>query len=128
LKRLMLKSKIHRAALTGLELDYEGSIAVDQHLLHAADIWPGEQVHVLNLNNGARIVTYAIAAPAGSGTVLLNGPAARCGQIGDRVIIVSYGEMSDEEARSFIPRIVFVNNANVITNPNHSMGKKEVVK
>ena len=75
----MLKSKIHRATLTGTELNYEGSIAIDAKLLKAADMLPGEQVHVLNVNNGSRLITYIIEAPAGSGTVLLNGPAARLG-------------------------------------------------
>ena len=77
MQRFMLKSKIHRATLTGTDLDYEGSIAIDRDLMDAADMLPGEQVHVLNLNNGQRLVTYVIEAPAGSGTMLLNGPAAR---------------------------------------------------
>ena len=80
MQRFMLKSKIHRATLTGTELDYEGSIAIDGDLIAAADLLPGEQVHVLNLNNAQRLVTYVIAAPAGSGTMLLNGPAARLGR------------------------------------------------
>jgi hypothetical protein len=75
----MLRSKIHRATLTGAELDYEGSIAIDRDLMAAADLLPGEQVHVLNLSNGQRLITYVIEAPAGSGTMLLNGPAARLG-------------------------------------------------
>ena len=79
MQRFVLKSKIHRAKLTATELDYEGSIAIDKTLLEAAGILPGEQVHVLNLSSGARIVTYAIEAEAGSGTVMLNGPAARMG-------------------------------------------------
>jgi L-aspartate-alpha-decarboxylase len=84
-QRLMLRSKIHRATLTGADLDYEGSIALDRDLMEAADLLPGEQVHVLNLNNAQRLITYVIEAPAGSGTVLLNGPAARLGQKGDVV-------------------------------------------
>jgi aspartate 1-decarboxylase len=108
----MLRSKIHRARLTGTELDYEGSIAIDSILMQTADLLAGEQVHVLNLDNGSRIITYVIEAPASSGTMMLNGPAARMGQVGDRVIVLSYGEMTDEEARSVRPRIVFVDENN----------------
>lgn len=108
MKRYMLKSKLHRVRLTGTELDYEGSITIDRALLEAADMLPGEQVHVLNLSNGSRIVTYVIEAPAGSGTVLLNGPAARTGQVGDQVIVLSYCELEDEEARAHSPTVVLV--------------------
>ncbi len=108
----MLKSKIHRATLTGTELDYEGSITVDEELLEKADILPGEQVHVLNLNNNARLITYAITAPKGSGTVMLNGPAARTAVAGDKVIILSYCELPDEEAKSWKPTIIFVDDKN----------------
>jgi len=113
-KRFMLKSKIHRARLTGVDLDDEGSITIDRVLLDAADMLPGEQVHVLNLNNGSRIVTYIIAAPAHSGTVLLNGPAARMGQPRDSVIVLTYCELSDDEARAFEPRIVLVDENNAV--------------
>ena len=108
----MLKSKIHRVRLTGTELGYEGSIALDAALLEAAGIVENEQVHLLNLSNGSRLVTYAIPAPAGSGTVLLNGPAARMGEVGDLLIVLSYSEMSDEESRSFRPRVVMVDDEN----------------
>jgi aspartate 1-decarboxylase len=108
----MLKSKIHRATLTGTDLDYEGSITVDQDALEKADILPGEQVHVLNINNGQRFVTYAIAAPRGSGTVLLNGPAARLGSVGDKVIIISYCEVPAEKAKGLEPKIVLVDDEN----------------
>ena len=108
----MLKSKIHGATLTGTDLDYEGSITVDQDLLEKADILPSEQVHVLNINNGQRFVTYAIAAPRGSGTVLLNGPAARLGSVGDRVIIISYCEVPGEKANGLEPKIVLVDDGN----------------
>jgi len=110
--RFMLKSKIHRATLTGTDLDYQGSIAIDGDLIRAAGLLPGEQVHVLNLNNGSRLVTYVIEAPAGSGTVLLNGPAARLGLRGDKVVIISYCGVSDEEARTFQPVVVHVDDAN----------------
>lgn len=108
----MLKSKIHRATLTGTELNYEGSIAIDSGLLEEADILPGEQVHVLNVNTGARLVTYAIVAPAGSGTVLLNGPAARLGAPGDPVIVLTYCDLEDAEARRHQPRVVLVDGKN----------------
>ena len=108
MRRIMMKSKIHRATLTGTELDYQGSIAIDKTLLEAADILPGEQVHVLNLSSGARLVTYAIQAEAGSGTVMLNGPAARMGVPGDLLVVLTYCAVSDEEARAFRPKVVRV--------------------
>lgn len=108
----MLKSKIHRATLTGTELHYEGSIAIDQNLLEKADILPGEQVQVLNVNTGARLMTYAIKAPRGSGTILLNGPAARLGMAGDPVIILTYCQLSDEEARRHKPTVILVDAKN----------------
>jgi aspartate 1-decarboxylase len=110
----MLRSKIHRATLTGTELEYEGSIAIDRDLIRAADMLPGEQVHVLNLSNAERLITYVIEAPAGSGTVLLNGPAARLGARGDQVIILAYAAVDDEEARRLKPTIVHVNEKNRI--------------
>ncbi len=115
MRRFMLKSKIHRATLTGIELHYEGSVTVDQDLLDAADILPGEQVQVLNLNNGARLITYAISAPRGSGTVLLNGPAARRGMTGDLVSILSYCDIGDEDARRFKPKVILVGEGNRAT-------------
>ncbi len=113
--RTMLKSKIHRATLTGCDLDYEGSIAIDSDLLQAADILPGEQVHVLNLSNGARLVTYAIEAAAGSGTVMLNGPAARAGLAGDLLVVITYAEYSPEDLAVRKTRIVKVDRSNKIT-------------
>ena len=110
--RTMLKSKIHRATLTGTELNYEGSIAVDQDLLDLADILPGEQVQVLNLNSGARLITYAISAPAESETVLLNGPAARLGVPGDLVIILTYCQTTDDEARQMTSKVILVDKKN----------------
>jgi aspartate 1-decarboxylase len=110
--RIMLKSKIHRATVTGTALEYEGSIAIDTDVLERADVLPGEQVHVFNVNNGQRFVTYAIAAARGSGTVLLNGAAARLGEPGDKVIIVSFAGVPDDEARSFQPRILLVDGKN----------------
>ena len=112
MQRFMLKSKIHRATLTGTELDYEGSIAIDRDLLEAADMLPGEQVQVLNLNNGQRLITYAIEAPAGSGTMMLNGPAARLATPGDTVIVLSYCVVSDEEAGAVQARVIRVDPQN----------------
>ena len=110
LNRFMLKSKIHRATLTGTELDYEGSITIDSDLLAKANILPGEQVHVVNINNGSRIVTYVLEDKSGSGTVLLNGAAARCGIQGDKVIIMSYCVTSN----NLQAKIVFVDEKNNI--------------
>ena len=114
MQRIMLKSKIHRATLTATDLQYEGSIGIDRILLDAADILPGEQVHVLNINNGNRLITYAIEAPAGSGTMMLNGPAARCGMPGDIVIVLTYANFDDAEAKRFHPNIIRVDEANRI--------------
>jgi aspartate 1-decarboxylase len=110
----MLKSKIHRATLTGTELDYEGSIAIDRDLLRAADMLPGEQVHVLNLNNASRLVTYIIEAEAGSGTMMLNGPAAHLGATGDQVVILSYCSVDEDEARRHRPKVIQVDRQNRI--------------
>ena len=113
MQRFMLKSKIHRATVTGVELEYEGSISLDQDLLDRAGILPGEQVHVLNLSNGNRLITYAISAPRGSGTVMLNGPAAHKGAVGDRVIILTYCALGDEEAQeTHKPRVIVVDENN----------------
>ena len=114
MERIMLLSKIHGAVLTGAELDYEGSITIDADLLKRADMLPGEQVHVLNTNNGQRIVTYTIAGDRGSGEITLNGPAARCGQIGDKVIILCYAQFSDEQAKLYKPKIVLVDERNQV--------------
>lgn len=114
MQRIMLKSKIHRATLTATDLHYEGSISIDKNLLDAADILPGEQVHVLNINNGNRLVTYAIEAPAGSGTMMLNGPAARCGMPGDIIVIISYANYDESEACILKSNIIRVDNANRI--------------
>lgn len=111
-QHIMLKSKLHRAMLTGVEPDYEGSIALDRSLMERAGILPFEQVHVLNLNNGSRLITYAIEAPAGSGTVMLNGPAARQGLKGDVVVILSYALLSDAELRTHKPTVILMDAKN----------------
>ncbi|MBQ9371265.1 MAG: aspartate 1-decarboxylase [Thermoguttaceae bacterium] len=112
MRRTMLKSKIHRATLTGCFLEYEGSISIDADLLKAADILPGELVHVLNVNNGRRLVTYAIEAPAGSGTVMLNGPAARDGYQGDILVIITYAEYEADELSNYRAKVVKVDAQN----------------
>jgi len=112
MQRLMLKAKIHRATLTATELHYEGSVALDRLLLEQADILPGEQVHVLNVNNGERIVTYVIEAPAGSGTVSLRGAAARTGQVGDTLIILTYAVVLEAERAAFKSQTVYVDAQN----------------
>lgn len=112
--RHMLKSKIHRATVTDANLNYVGSITIDESLMEAADILPHEQVQVVNINTGARFETYAIAGAAQSGTICLNGAAARLAQPGDLVIIMSYALMDDLEARRAVPRIVHVDSGNRI--------------
>jgi aspartate 1-decarboxylase len=112
MQRIMLKSKIHRATLTGSNLNYEGSITIDEDLMEQADLLPGEQVHVLDINNGARFITYVIVGDRGSGDILLNGAAARLGQIGDQVIILSYGQIPTPEAKKFEAALVFVDENN----------------
>lgn len=108
----LLKGKIHRAAVTQCDLNYEGSISVDAGLMERAGILSHEQVDVLNINNGQRFTTYAIPAPAGSGIIGVNGAAARLAQKGDLVIIIAYARMEEQEARSFQPRVVMVDSAN----------------
>jgi aspartate 1-decarboxylase len=108
----LLKGKIHRAAVTQCDLNYEGSISVDAALMERAGILPHEQVDVLNINNGQRFTTYALPAPPGSGIVGVNGAAARLAQKGDLVIIVAYARMEEAQAKSFQPRVVIVDAAN----------------
>ena len=108
----LLKGKVHRAMVTQCDLHYEGSISVDATLLERAGILAHEQVDVLNINNGERFTTYAIPAPAGSGTIGVNGAAARLAQKGDLVIIVAYARMEEADAKSFQPRVVLVDAAN----------------
>jgi aspartate 1-decarboxylase len=112
--RTMLKSKIHRARVTDANIDYEGSISIDRKLMAEADILPYEQVHVLNINNGARFTTYAIEGAAGSGAICLNGAAARLAVKGDIVIILTYTQVPEEQTKNYRPKIVHVNEKNVI--------------
>ena len=107
----VVKSKIHRVHVNGAELDYIGSITLDQDLMDAAGIVSGERVYIVNINNGERFDTYTIVGERGSGEVTLNGPAARRVQKGDIIIIIAYARMSVEEAKAFKPSIVFPNEA-----------------
>jgi len=110
----MCKSKINPATITASHLWYDGSITIDQALMEAAGLLPGEQVHVLNINSGERIITYTIVGDRGSGTICLNGPAARSGMVGDRVTILSYAQVIEEEARTLKMIIVRVDDQNRI--------------
>jgi aspartate 1-decarboxylase len=112
--RTMLKSKIHRATVTEGNINYEGSITIDRELMEAADILPYEQVQVLNINNGARFSTYTIEGKPGSGEICLNGAAARLAVKGDLVIILTYTDMPEAEARDYKPIIVHVDKNNAI--------------
>ena len=103
----VLKSKIHRVRITEAELHYVGSIAIDEDLMDAANIIEGERVQIVNVNNGERLDTYVIKGERGSGTVCLNGPAARKAQVGDVVIIFSYASIDFEEAKKFKPTVIF---------------------
>ena len=114
MRRTMLKSKIHRATVTGSDLHYVGSITVDADLLEAADILEHELVHVLDVDNGARFETYTIAGARGSGEITINGAAARLVHTGDTVIVVSYGEYEKEELEMYEPIVVHVNQDNEI--------------
>jgi aspartate 1-decarboxylase len=113
--RTMCKGKIHRATVTQADLNYVGSITIDQDLLDAADIYPYEQVQVVNINNGARLETYTIPGARGSGVICLNGAAARLNAVGDLVIIISYAQCNEEEIRSLQPHVVFVDENNRMT-------------
>src|SRR6266568_5026697 len=108
----MLKGKIHRARLTGADINYEGSIEIDSSLMEAAGIIPFEQVDIWNITNGERFSTYALSAPRGSGTVAVNGAAARKVQPGDEVIITAFGWMSEKQAEHWKPHVVFVDREN----------------
>ena len=104
-----VKSKIHRVSVTQAELNYIGSITIDENLMEASNIIEGERVQIVNINNGERLETYVIRGDRGTGTICLNGPAAKKVSIGDKIIIIGYGFMDFEEAKSFKPTIVFPN-------------------
>ncbi|MDR3600144.1 MAG: aspartate 1-decarboxylase [Desulfosporosinus sp.] len=110
--RMMMKSKIHRATVTEANLQYVGSVTIDTELLEASDIFPNEKVQIVNNNNGARFETYVIPGERNSGTICLNGAAARQVQVGDQVIIISYAVLTDEVAHQYNPKVVFVDDKN----------------
>ncbi|WP_103105212.1 aspartate 1-decarboxylase [Brevibacillus reuszeri] len=112
--RTMMTAKIHRATVTEANLNYVGSITIDKNLLDALDILPNEKVQIVNNNNGARLETYVIEGAPGSGVICLNGAAARLVQEGDIVIIIAYALMSDEEARTYKPRVAIMDEKNQI--------------
>jgi aspartate 1-decarboxylase len=112
--RIMLKSKIHQALVTETNIDYEGSVTIDTALMEEADLLPYEQVQVLDLSNGARFETYAIPGERGSGVICINGAAARLVAKGDKVIILSYCNVPEQEARNISPKLVYVNSNNEI--------------
>jgi aspartate 1-decarboxylase len=112
--RTMLKSKIHRATVTQADLHYVGSVTIDADLMDAADLLPGEQVAIVDVTNGARLETYVIEGPRGSGVIGINGAAARLVQEGDLVILISYCTVTDAEARTLAPKVVFVDADNRI--------------
>jgi aspartate 1-decarboxylase len=121
--RNMFRSKIHRATVTDASLDYEGSVTIDSVLMEAAEILPYEAVHIWNVTTGTRLVTYALPAPYGSGVICVNGAAAHLNRPGELVILATFCDLTVEEARSFRPRIVFVDANNRITSadtaPDH---------
>ena len=117
--RTMCKGKIHRATVTQANLNYVGSVTIDQDLLEAANIYPYERVQVVNLSNGSRLETYTISGARGSGIICLNGVAARLTAEGDKVIIISYAQFTEEEIRTLVPKIVFVDEDNKITEQKH---------
>lgn len=110
----VLKSKIHRVKITGAELHYVGSITIDEDLMDAANLIEGEKVQIVNINNGERLETYVIKGERGSRDVCLNGPAARKAAVGDVVIVISYGSIDMEEAKSFKPTVIFPDENNQV--------------
>jgi aspartate 1-decarboxylase len=119
----MLYAKIHRATVTQADLHYVGSVTVDRLLLEAAGLLPGEQVDIVDVTNGNRLTTYVIEGEAGSGTICINGAAAHLVQPGDIVILIAYAAMDDAEARSFVPKVVFVDHDNRIVDISGDPGQ-----
>lgn len=122
--RRMMKSKIHRATVTDANLNYVGSITIDPVLLDLADIREHEQVHIVNINNGARFETYAISGDEGSGDMCLNGAAARLAQPGDLIIVISYADYNDAELEQYKPAVVHVDERNRPTTDLHIVGEE----
>lgn len=125
MNRQMLKSKLHRVTLTECHLDYEGSCAIDNDLLEAADILENERIDIWNINNGERFFTYALVAQRGSGIISLNGSAARRAAVGDLLIIASFGSYSDKEITDYKPKLVYVNQYNHIKKTNQQTISQE---
>jgi aspartate 1-decarboxylase len=114
MRRTLFKSKIHRATVTHADLEYEGSITIDEDLMDAAGIWNYEAIHVWNITRGTRLQTYAIRGQRGSGVICINGAAAHLNKPGDMVILATFAEMEEEEARQHVPRVVLVDRDNRI--------------
>jgi aspartate 1-decarboxylase len=123
MRRTMLKSKIHRATVTGSDLHYVGSITVDPDLLEAADILPHEQVHVVDVDNGARFETYTLVGERGSGVIQVNGAAARLVHTGDTIIVISYADYSPEDLADYEPVVVHVDRSNSIVRVDDAVGE-----
>lgn len=123
LTRQMLVGKIHRATVTAADLHYVGSVSIDADLLDAADILPGQQVDIVDITNGSRLTTYTIPAERGSGTLCINGAAAHLARAGDLVIVIAYGQLSDAEARTYEPSVVFVDEKNRIVERSAEPGR-----
>ncbi|GBD39123.1 Aspartate 1-decarboxylase [bacterium HR37] len=131
MERLLLKSKIHRATVTEANVDYEGSITIDKELMEAADLFPYEQVHVFNVTNGHRFITYVIEGKHGSGEICVNGAAAHLARKGDILIIASFASYDEEECKSHEPTLVYVDGINRITKllkPTSNPKKLKVAK
>lgn len=122
MQRFMLHSKIHRARVTQADLHYVGSVTIDRDLLDAADLWPGQQVDIVDVDNGSRLTTYALEGERGTGIICINGAAARLISPGDLVIIIAYAAMTDDEARAFEPKVVFVDRDNKIVDVGDDSG------
>lgn len=123
MRRTMLKSKIHRATVTGSDLHYVGSITVDPDLLEAADILPHEQVHVVDVDNGSRFETYTLVGERGSGVIQVNGAAARLVHTGDTIIVISYADYSPEDLADYEPVVVHVDGSNAIVRVDDAVGE-----
>ena len=119
MRRSMFKSKIHRATVTEANIDYEGSVTIDQDLMDAADMLPYEQLHIWDVDNGSRLTTYILPGPRGSGTICINGAAARLVRPGDRVILATFAEMDEQEAKTHQPKVVLVDEHNRIRETDH---------
>ena len=122
--RTLLKSKIHRATVTQADLHYRGSVTIDLDLMEAADIIQHEQVDIYDITNGARLTTYAIAGPRGSGTICINGAAAHLVNMGDMVIITSYAQYDEQEVRSHQVRVLLVDEQNCVASDEHSLAEQ----